>query len=556
MKNKQQSTAILTTKRALLYGLGVCGAQFMSGYVNSFQTQFYSDMYSDIDPKIFFVVAIVILLAKLLSSIADPIIGAIIDRSQFKKGKIVPWIGISALPVALLTTLIFIDIPFENLGPTAGKIVMYVYITFTTVCWNIAYSLADIPSQSLLTLLSPDAGERNKAAGFANTFKSISSSIPGVFVTFIMLVLTAITGKDSSDIGYVRTYYITAAIIFFLLGMGLHLINYFYTKERVRSYGSKTVSLHEMFVELKRNKMIRILFLSIILGFARGAMGAVVVQAGGVLIGKVYVPILSNLLAGGAELDPTSNATWLAGIASGITSMISIVSVPFINKKLGERKTFIIFALYGFVVALVCTIFYFVLPADSAMHGGLPALIMLWIMLFFVGFMYGTHGYIPLVMTADIIDYQEWKTGERREGVDYAIVSFANKVASAFSVATGILIVAISGYNSTATVTPAMQRWLFFAFISLPGIGCLLSMIPFLWYKIDDKTKRQMRAELAERRAKAEEEAAGTELAAQTVAASAEETTSTDVHAPIEPEQPDEQSIGAVDDAPDDAGND
>ena len=507
--SSSSQTPTLSTAKAILYGLGVCGAQFMAGYVNSFQTQYYSDMYSTLDTNIFFVVAIIILVAKLMSSLADPIIGALIDRSQLKGGKIIPWIGISALPIALLTTMIFIYIPFGNLGGTAGKVVMYAYITLTTVCWNIAYSLADIPNQSLLTLLSPHADERNKAAGFANTFKSIAGSIPGVFVTFIMMILGAIMHKDSTDIGYVRTYYITAALVFFVIGGGLHLVNFFGAKERVMSVGNKTVSFHEMFAELKRNRMIRLLFLSAILGFARGVVGAVVLQAGGVLVGKVYVPILSKLLAGDMPLDPTSNATWLTGIASGITSMVSIVLVPFINKRWGERKTFIIFGLYGFAVCMAASIFYWALPADSLLRGGLPALLMLWIMLFFMGFMYGTHGYLPLVMTADIIDYQEWRTGERREGVNYAILSMANKISGAFAVATGILLVAISGYNANATVNARMQNWLCFAYIAMPGIGCLLSILPILRYKIDEPTKLQMRRELAERRAQAAETTAG-----------------------------------------------
>ena len=501
MQNKLKKESIFTTGKALLYGFGVCGLQFFGGFVNSFQTQFYSDMYSTVDGNIFFVVAIIILVAKLISCFADPIIGSMIDRSHFKKGKMRPWIGISAAPIACFTMLMFIYIPFGNLSETASKLVMYGYITVTTVIWNIAYSLADIPSQGMLSLLSQNTDERNKTAGIANVLKSIAGSVSGVVVTIVMLILSAITNKDGSDFGYVKSYYMITALFLFFFAGGLHLLNYFFTEERVHGYSNKTITVKEMFVELKQNKMMRMIFLSQLFGFSRGCVGAVVVQAGGVLIGAVTVPLLSKLLAGGAPLDPTSNATWLTGITSGISSMVSIVCVPMISKKLGEKKTFILFAIYGFVVALIAMIIYIALPADSALRGGVGALIFIWIVEFFVGFMYGTHGFCPVVMTADIVDYQEWKTGERKEGVDYAILSMGIKIAGAFSVGFGILMVAISGYNATAIISQRMQNIMFLAYVFLPGLGCLLSMLPILKYKIDETTKKEMRAALAERRA-------------------------------------------------------
>lgn len=496
----------LTTTKAIIYGLGVCGLQLFMGYVNGFQTQFYRDMYSGLDANILYVVAFVTLVAKLLSCFADPLIGSLIDRSHLKGGKVRPWIGIGTLPIALFTTLLFIYIPFDRIGGATGRWLMYAYIAITTVCWNIAFSLADIPAQGMLPLLSPSSHERNKAAGITNTLKSIAGSIPGVFVTFIMLILTSVTHKNSEDIGYVRTYYLATALVFFFLGAGLYSLNFFVTKERVHSYSHHTVTAKEMFVELKRNKMMRLLFISGLIGFMRGMMGTIVVQTGAVLIGKVYVPLLSNLLAHGEPMDPASNATWLAGITSAVTSMISFVTVPFINKKLGERKTFLLFSLYGFCVALTCTIIYFCLPADSALRGGMPALIMIWVMNTFIGYMYGTHGYLPMIMTADIIDYQEWKTGERREGVDYAILSMATKISTALAVGFGILMVAISGYVVGAPITVKMQNILFAASVTMPGAGCMLAMIPIFWYKIDEKTKQKMHKELAERRAIAAQE--------------------------------------------------
>lgn len=475
----------------MIYGVGILGLQLFIGYMNSFQMEFYNKMYSAFDSNIFYAAAIIILVAKLISCISDPIFGSLIDRSHLKGGKMRPWILYSAVPIALVTTIMFIYIPFERIGGTAGKAVMYSYITVTTVLWNVAMSFADIPSQGMLSLLSPVAEERNVAAGIANTTKSIALATPGVFVTIVMLVLSAITKKPDTDPSFIRTYYIVTALIFLVLGTGLYLLIYFCNKEEVKSYSEKAVSMKEMFRELKNNKMIFVVFLTFILGFARNAAMGICVQAGGVLVGRI------KLL--GMDLDPTSSATWLVGLTSAVTSMVSIVFVPMINKKWGEKKTFIIFALYGAVISIAALIFYVCQPADSALRGGTSALWMLWVMLALIGFMFGPHGYLPMIMTADIVDYQEWKTGVRKEGVDFAILSMSNKISNALSVAFGILLIGISGYTANAEITPKMQNIVFFAYVGLPGIACLLSMIPMFWYKIDAKTKEQMHRELAER---------------------------------------------------------
>ena len=497
---------ILSTKSALIYSLGIMGVQLMIGYLNSFQTEFLNKMYSGFDSNILIAAAIIIFVAKIISCLSDPIIGSLIDRSHLKGGKMRPFILMSAFPLAILTVVMFVRIPFQNMG-SAGKPLMYAYITVTTILWNVAMSFADIPSQGILSMLSPRIGERNKAAGIANTFRNIGLSAPGVMMTMMMLILDAIKGSNDYSRRDELAFLVTAL---FISGVGvvLYLLIYWCNREKVTLTQSNTVTLREMFVELKETKMMRIIFFSYLLGFARGMAMCVCVQVGGaMLMGPVYFPVLSELLAGGQNLDPTNNATWLIGVTSATTSMIALVVTPFINKKWGEKRTFISMSIYGFVTCMAGFITYVCLPADSIFRSGLNALWFIWVVQFVVSFMFGFQNYIPTVMTADIVEYQEWKHGFSRPGVDYAILSLSHKLTAALAVAVGTLIVGLSGYTNqlylAGEITPKMQNILFFAYIGFPGIGCILAMIPMLWYKIDEKTKVQMRAELAERRAQA-----------------------------------------------------
>lgn len=465
---------ILSAKSMFAYSFGVFGLQLMIGLTNSYQSQFYTTLFkADL-----MIVAAIILVAKVISAIADFVIGNIIDRSNFKSGKMRPFILFSALPIAVLTTLMFIYIPFKTM---AG---MYVYITITTVLWNVAMSFADIPSQGMLALLSPKSSERNACAGIANTLKSIGLAAPGLVVP----VICAITKSDV--IG--KTEYLISTLFFSILGVALYVLIYFFNKEAVPSKSNR-MTFKEMGKELKTNKMLLIVFLTYMLGFGRNMAMGIGVQAAAVFIRDgVDIWIGSFHYAAAGE-----NLPWLIGLTSAVSSMISILVVPFINKKWGEKKTFIVFAIYGFAMTTISFILYVT---------GVQAFRSLWAILvyqFLVGFSFGPHGYLPMIMVSDIVDYREWQTGVRTEGTQFAVLSLSNKISNALSVAIGIFIVGAAGYQGGmhgSQISDAMQNTVFAAYLFIPGICMLLSMIPMFWYKIDFKTKETMHRELVERR--------------------------------------------------------
>ena len=483
-----------------IYALGLMGINLGIGLINSYQAEFFNKILrADL-----MAVAGIILAAKFISIIADFVIGNLIDRANFKAGKMRPWILISAFPLAVLTMFSFAGFNFsDSVGGTVGK---YIYIVFIVVLWNISMTLADIPSQGMLSLISKNADEVNNAAGLGNTLKSIALAAPGVFISFVCIL----TGSG----GAVRKeeYLITAGI---MAGLGLifQLLMYFKCKEVVKSNVAAGMSFKEMFRELKNNKMLLIVFGTYILGFGRNIGLGIAVQATCILIRDGID--LSFIGMGTLYGDACS---WAIGITSAISSMVTIVLNPIINKKLGEKRYFIIAGFYGFIVTLVSTLAYALSP-DKSFARSIWAI---WIYQFLLGFAYGPNGYLPMVMTADIVDYQEWKTGKRTEGTQFAILSMSNKLSNALSVSLGILFVGMIGYNAASYaeaasvgvqgsvenlnsianyVTYDMQNKTWLVYFLLPGLCMLASSLLMFFYKIDEKTKKQMREELAERRA-------------------------------------------------------
>lgn len=497
--NKKEKKAGALTANMWIYALGLMGINLGIGLINSYQAEFFNKiLQADL-----MAVAGIILAAKFISIVADFVIGNLIDRANFKAGKMRPWILFSAFPLAVLTMISFVFIPFSS---NAGR---YIYIIFVVVLWNISMTMADIPSQGMLSLISKSSEEVNNAAGLGNTLKSVALAAPGVFVSFVCIL----TGSDGA-VG--QTEYLITAAIMAGLGLIFQLLMYFKCKEIVKSNTSAGMSFKEMFRELKNNKMLLIVFGTYILGFGRNIGLGIAVQATCILVRDGID--LSFIGMGTLYGDACS---WAIGITSAISSMVTIVLNPIINKKLGEKKYFITAGFYGFAVTLIATLIYTLSPTGSFGR----SIWAIWIYQFFLGFAFGPNGYLPMVMTADIVDYQEWKTGKRTEGTQFAILSMSNKLSNALSVSLGILFIGAIGYDAAkyadvshigvqgsaenmraiaSYVTDGMQNKAWIIYFLLPGLCMLASSLLMFFYKIDEKTKTQMREELAVRSAENE----------------------------------------------------
>ncbi|HKL93821.1 MAG TPA: MFS transporter [Clostridia bacterium] len=457
----------ISTKEIFAYSFGLFGLQTVIGYMNAYQAQFYNKtMAADLG-----IIGIIMLVAKLISSFADPYIGSLIDRSNLKGGKLRPWILVSLVPFLILSVVIFVVVPFRGIA-------LYCYIFITFLLWSIAMSFADIPSQGMLAMLSPQPDDRNKIAGIANLLKSIGTATALVIVPVVCIL----TQSEGGAIG--RFEYIVSAIAIGLIGCVLFSLIFFVNRERV-PYQSSNVKMKDMFVMLKNNKPLMLLFISAILGFGRGIGTAIQLQVAAVLVGDVN---LFGMTLGG------ENTVVILGVTSAVSSIISMALVPSMTKKWGEKKVFIGMAIYGLAITLLAFIMFV---------SGVRSLISILIMLFFIGLMYGPHSFLPMVMVADCVDYYELKSGKRTEGAHYAVLSLSIKLSTALAVAGGLIMISLSGYNAGMTeFTTATENVVYFTYVLIPGIGCILAAIPIFFYKLVGANKKKVVLELAERRMK------------------------------------------------------
>ena len=464
MEENLQNKKYLTVRELIFYSLGLFGLQAIIFYINSYQVEFYSGS-GMIEASKMVIVTFIILAAKLVSAVFDPLIGNLIDSKKGgKHGKLKPFIVISTIPLSILTVLIFCKVNLTGFA-------LYAYIFVTTTLWSVAMTLGDVPSQGMSAVITPNPTERNNLIGFSGTLKSIGQAAPYVVVPAVCLCVPGGAGIEGT---ISTTEYLWCAIVISVLGSLMFLGIFFFNKERV-PYEAERVSLKDMFGIIKNNKYLLLVVASYFLGFAR--QGAMAIQAQ-----------TANAILGGA------NKIIILGISTAVGTVISMAVTPILIKKFDEKKVFIAMSIYGGVSSVLA---YFVAVWTNF------NLIALIATLFLMGLQFGAVNIMPMIMVADSVDYYEWKTGKRTEGVAYAVLSLCIKVTLALGAAVCLawVFADFTGYQANMTeFSDSVKKGVFFSYTVIPGITSALAAIPIFFYDLVGDKKKQISADLAARR--------------------------------------------------------
>jgi len=471
----------MSGKEVFAYSMGLFGFQAIFGYVSGYQAEFASTVLGASVGA----VGVLVLVIKVLSAVFDPIVGKMIDKTDSKMGKFKPMILKALLPFLVFTVLLFLKVPFTGVD-------LYLWIFVIFALWTVVFTMADVPSQGIAAVLTPEPEERTSVLSIANTAKQIGFSACYVIVPLACLIIPGgskvfVSGQDDPMIG---GEYLFAALLTGIFGCVLLLLIPLWNKERVPYEAGQTYTMKEMFATLKENKPLMLVILAYFLGFGRQAHMAIQVQA-------------ANALIGG------QNLVVLLGITQAIGTIVGMALCPAMIRKWGEKNVFIVICIYGFFISIlsyIAGLFWFKNPDNVAFT------IFFYLGMFLVGLTSCTFTLMPMLMTADAVDYYEYQTGKRMEGAAYAMLTLSIKICLALSAAVALVIINFSGYPETVQAMAAgtsdgftfhTKNIVFFAYRMVPGITTLLAAIPIFKYPITPELKKKMTAELQTRRAAA-----------------------------------------------------
>lgn len=444
----------------------------------------------------------IILIGRIFDALNDPLMGMIVDRTKSKWGKMRPYLLFAPVPIAICTILLF-SAPFEH-GSTAA----FVWALITYILWGVAFTIQDVPFWGLSSVITPLESERTSFISTARLGSTFGGILPALLVPILY----------QSNMGYTKGFFVSA-LIFALLGCGLSILIFFVSKERVPKM-DHTPSFKETFAVLGKNKLLIVVIFASVLGSTMVTANQCADYIGNYLIIQNYTDF-SQIFTDAAQtaLVPNVDAAaaysfWIPRgtivttltVAIGVGMVPAMAIFPILRKKLSLKQIYIGSSIFGLIVHALC---YIVFAHDVTKMN----VYILWVFLFLMGLPLGIFNVITYALIADSVDYLEWKTGERHEGVCFSFQTFLSKVNAAIAtfvfgqilgksdfMAVNKSLTDIEGRQIFYQQSIETQKMLLALVTIVPAVGFLLTIIPMFFNDYTGKTKENAQKELEEAR--------------------------------------------------------
>lgn len=538
-------------KEGLSYSLCGFGQNLICTVIGSYLTVFMTDAigFSAL------AVAFLMLGARIFDALNDPIMGSIVDRTRTKWGKCRPYMKWMAFPIAAMTVICFLPWFPNSDGGFAALSVLY-------VVWGVIYTVADVPYWGLSTAMSNDTYRRGNLLTIARLFCTAGA---GIITVFTPIITEAVTKTDSAVVNAVqsllnamnggkevvagntdffamfrnipnvladltaggshvlsaeqlatitekfgeiginleqsgeailavkdaaktsmmadlRMTYFIIAIVCSVIAIPLFFLGYKNTVERNQTVENPPSLKHNLKL-LFKNKPLMLIVLSGIGGAAR----MLFTYTGGLYFAK-YIMNRESMYA-----------LFTMAIVPG--GLIASLLVPWFTKKFGKRNTYIWSHIIGGVAMLIA--FIVGIAVDHGNYSSIATTVVLIIALVIAGIPSGFGNILTYAMIGDTVEYLELKTGERAEGICFAMQTLINKIGMAVGAFVGVLAYYMAGVEAgnASAVTAEGKDKMWIMLVLVAAISFFLTVIPLFFYKFNEKEQQEAVAEIKRRKA-------------------------------------------------------
>ena len=443
----------LTRKEKVSYGIGAVGKDMVYAFVAGFLLYYYNTV---LGVSATFI-GVLFMAARVFDAFNDPFMGVLVEKTKSRFGKFRPWILIGTVLNACVLYAMY-AVPEAITGTR-----LLIYISVAYLLWGVTYTIMDIPYWSMIPAITSNGKGRETITVIARSCAGLGFAIP----TALTMILVPILGKENERLGFG----ILSGIIslFFILTI---LITVWNVKEK-STIGRKTPTVKEMFTALLKNDQALVVVVSII-----------------VFNASLY--LTQNLALYFFKYDMGNEKLFgLFGTVGGAAQIIAMMTLPILRKKFKRATIFI-----GAIVTAICGYsFLFVLGMQNITN---LILLCLAAVIIFMGF--GLATVLTTIFLADTVDYGEWKSNQRNEGVIFSLQTFVVKLASAIAILIAGVGLDVIRFDELATIqTDATLLGMRILMTVFPIIGLIVSIIIFkykyklneeLLYKITEEIKR------------------------------------------------------------------
>lgn len=407
----------------------------------------------------------ILLVAKIWDAINDPIIGWLSDRTRSRFGRRRPWLLFGAVPFGIIFLLQWLVPPFDDTGK-------FIYYLAMTMLFSIAFTVVNVPYTALTPELTPNYDERTNLNSFRFAFSIGGSLIAGSLHPLIVGSFCA--DPEACRAAEAQIGYAVSGAVWGACCVPFFLWCFAGTRERYHP-PSDTPAL------------------------------GVVAQVRTALSNRPYQFVIGIYLCSWLAVQGTAAVLtffvtfWLqqprlipaALLAVQGTAFVFLFVWSAVSRRIGKQAVYIIGMVFWIGVQAVL---FFVQPDQVVLAIMLAAL---------AGVGVSTAYLIPWSMLPDVIEYDELRTGERREGVFYGFMVFLQKVGLALGLFLVGYVLAQAGFDEAAPAGQQPESALTAIRVMIgpaPAIPLVLGILLTAFYPITRQRHTEMRAQLDQRR--------------------------------------------------------
>ena len=390
----------LTKKQMIIVAIGQLGWSTLSGIISAWFVTFYLPTQKDIEAGatqfikpglIIFgfltILGLITACSRVFDAITDPWIASLSDRSKNPRGRRIPFMQYAAIPLAVVTVMLFCAPVNAISGINVAWISVFVvlfYLFMTMYC---------TPYNALISEFGKTQEDR--------MFISTSISLTFFFGTLLAYTPFVFAGMLQGTVTYNWSYRICFIVLAVIACVCMLLPTFLLKEKEYVDTKPSQVNMTKSLAATFRNRSFRIFVGSDIMYW----IGLTLFQTGLPFFVKVSM-----------DLDESMVMVFMGGM-----TVLSAVFYPFVSgmvKKWGKKKL-VITGFLGLALAYTITALIGVLPLPGMVFGVLICVI--------AAFPMALLGIIPQAIVADVAEADGIETGENREGMFFAARTFAMK---------------------------------------------------------------------------------------------------------------------------------
>lgn len=395
----------LSNRNLFMYALGTLGRDFLYNLFNGYLLSFCV-FTKNLNTAQFTAITFIIIAARIFDALNDPIMGGIVENTRTKWGKYKPWQLIGAISTSAVIVTLF-TVPAQGWAFIGLLGAMY-------FLFSITFTMNDISYWGMMPTLTNNPHDRDKLMTVTSISVSIGGGLAGLVIPTFAMGENPVGGNSSVAFGIM-------AVIAVVMMCGFQMFTIFGVKEKPLPKNlmkTPPMKIKDMFKVLFKNDQIMWSALVMLLF----NVGTNVVGGG---LGMMYI-----------YFDNAYNGTlWTVfGLGYAVVTTVFTLFYPALAKKYGRDKLLYSCGLaiiigYALMMILGLTVPKIVLFEVLGMK-----ITLRFILTFLAYTVAGWGGGFYMIMVinmANTVEYNEYKTGKRDEGLIFALRPFTAKMGSA-----------------------------------------------------------------------------------------------------------------------------